>query len=89
MRSTLDISRAVWAKSSYSGGDGGNCLEVAAWVKSSYSAGNEGQCLEFAPHHPTGVVPVRDSKDTGRTALAFGAPAWARFVASVKRAEIG
>ncbi|MFF5975461.1 DUF397 domain-containing protein [Streptomyces sp. NPDC012769] len=25
----LDLSTAVWRKSSYSNGDGGNCLEVA------------------------------------------------------------
>jgi hypothetical protein len=27
---TTDLSRAVWAKSSYSGGNGGQCVEVAA-----------------------------------------------------------
>jgi hypothetical protein len=26
----IDLSRAVWAKSSYSGGNGGQCVEVAA-----------------------------------------------------------
>ncbi|MFJ7944480.1 DUF397 domain-containing protein [Streptomyces sp. NPDC096354] len=27
--SDYDLSTAIWHKSSYSGGDGGNCLEVA------------------------------------------------------------
>ncbi|MEV8522754.1 DUF397 domain-containing protein [Streptomyces sp. NPDC052000] len=39
-----------WRKSSYSGGDSGECLEVseayATWRKSSYSGASEGSCLE-------------------------------------------
>lgn len=35
-----------WHKSSYSGGDGGNCLEVGTWQKSTYSGGDGGNCLE-------------------------------------------
>jgi hypothetical protein len=27
---TIDLSRAIWAKSSHSGGNGGQCVEVAA-----------------------------------------------------------
>lgn len=41
-----DLSKASWYKSSYSGGDGGNCLEVARWQKSSYSDASGGDCLE-------------------------------------------
>lgn len=38
-----------WFKSSYSGDEGGACLEVAyAWRKSSYSSDEGGQCLEVA-----------------------------------------
>ena len=29
-RGTMDLSNATWRKSSYSGGNGGNCVEVAA-----------------------------------------------------------
>lgn len=43
-----DLSAAIWRKSSYSGGEGGNCLEVATWHKSSYSGGSGGNCLEVA-----------------------------------------
>ena len=42
------VSTAVWHKSSYSGGGGGDCLEVACWHKSSYSGGDGGDCLEVA-----------------------------------------
>ncbi|MFD9423954.1 MULTISPECIES: DUF397 domain-containing protein [unclassified Streptomyces] len=38
-----------WFKSSYSGSEGGQCLEVAyQWKKSSYSADEGGACLEVA-----------------------------------------
>ncbi|MFI9064497.1 DUF397 domain-containing protein [Streptomyces sp. NPDC053429] len=37
----------VWFKSSYSGDEGGQCLEVAvAWRKSSYSGDEGGACVE-------------------------------------------
>ncbi|MGW5679680.1 DUF397 domain-containing protein [Streptomyces sp. NPDC003860] len=46
------LSTATWIKSSFSGDNGGNCLEVACltteWVKSSYSGDNGGDCLEVA-----------------------------------------
>ncbi|WUX25646.1 DUF397 domain-containing protein [Streptomyces sp. NBC_01438] len=44
--SDYNLSMATWCKSSYSGGDGDNCLEVATWRKSSYSGGDGGDCLE-------------------------------------------
>ncbi|MBW5481711.1 DUF397 domain-containing protein [Streptomyces bambusae] len=51
----------TWFKSSYSGSDGGNCLEVAvAWRKSSYSGSEGGNCVEVAAC--PGTVHVRDSK---------------------------
>ncbi|WP_030262368.1 DUF397 domain-containing protein [Streptomyces violens] len=38
-----------WFKSSYSGSEGGNCVEVAhAWHKSSYSGDEGGACVEVA-----------------------------------------
>ncbi|MEU6486751.1 DUF397 domain-containing protein [Streptomyces sp. NPDC046887] len=38
-----------WFKSSYSGGGGGNCVEVAlSWTKSSYSGAGGGNCVEVA-----------------------------------------
>ena len=82
-----DLSTATWHKSSYSGGDGGNCLEVATWHKSSYSDGSGGDCLEVSDDHP-GIVPVRDSKDPHGPALAFRAPAWTAFVEGVKSGSL-
>ncbi|MFG3286582.1 DUF397 domain-containing protein [Streptomyces sp. NPDC048111] len=41
-----DLSKASWHKSSYSGGEGGDCLEIARWQKSTYSGGEGGNCLE-------------------------------------------
>ncbi|MGW0786046.1 DUF397 domain-containing protein [Streptomyces sp. NPDC002913] len=81
--SDYDLSTAIWHKSSYSGGDGGNCLEVATWRKSTYSGGSGGDCLEVADG--LHVVPVRDSKVTDGPALVFRADAWAAFVGNLKR----
>ena len=49
----MDLTHAIWRKSSYSSGNGGACVEVAAlngvmWRKSSYSSGNGGNCVEVA-----------------------------------------
>ncbi|GFE14204.1 toxin [Streptomyces glebosus] len=70
----------AWFKSSYSGGTGEACVEVAvAWRKSSYS-GSEGEaCIEIAacPH----TVHIRDSKDTSLPSLAVSPASWASFVA--------
>ncbi|MCX5387802.1 DUF397 domain-containing protein [Streptomyces sp. NBC_00083] len=39
----------TWFKSSYSTGQGGECIEIAlTWRKSSYSSGDGGQCVEVA-----------------------------------------
>ncbi|WP_274560342.1 DUF397 domain-containing protein [Streptomyces spiramyceticus] len=38
-----------WIKSSYSGSQGGECVEVAtSWTKSSYSGDQGGACIEVA-----------------------------------------
>ncbi|MFE9768793.1 DUF397 domain-containing protein [Streptomyces sp. NPDC005808] len=74
---------ATWYKSSYSGGSGGDCLEVARWRKSTYSGGDGGDCLEIADGHPT-LVPVRDSKTPLGPKLTFRAEAWSAFVENLK-----
>ncbi|MEU9703501.1 DUF397 domain-containing protein [Streptomyces sp. NPDC047981] len=80
--SDYDLSAAVWFKSSFSGGSGGDCVEVATWRKSSYSDGSGGNCLEVSDDHP-GIVPVRDSKNPDGPKLAFRAAAWATFIEGV------
>lgn len=88
-----DLSTARWRKSSYSDGDGGNCIEVAhdfpgavQWRKSSFSGTNGGSCIEVADGHP-GLVPVRDSKNPHGPAVTFHAPAWSAFIGAVKNAR--
>ncbi|MFI2357812.1 DUF397 domain-containing protein [Streptomyces anulatus] len=68
-----------WLKSSYSNGDGGNCIEVAYdWHKSSYSNGDGGDCVEVAAH--PSAVHVRDSKVTDGPVLTVEPAAWSAFV---------
>jgi hypothetical protein len=63
-----ELTTATWHKSSYSGGEGGNCLEVAP--------GHPTPAL--AP------VRVRDSKTPLGPRLAFRAEAWSAFVENLK-----
>lgn len=82
MSSELD-----WFKSSYSGGSGEACVEVAIeWRKSSYSGGEGQACVEVAAC--PGAVHVRDSKDTAIAALTVTAPAWAAFVGFAARLSV-
>ncbi|KPI01939.1 protein of unknown function DUF397 [Actinobacteria bacterium OK074] len=74
-----------WFKSSYSGDEGGACLEVAyAWRKSSYSADEGGQCVEIAacPH----TVHIRDSKNSPEDGPTFQVTpaAWTAFTSSAR-----
>ncbi|MBT2483010.1 DUF397 domain-containing protein [Streptomyces sp. ISL-94] len=65
-----------WFKSSYSGSEGGNCLEMAvAWRKSSYSGSEGGDCVEMAAC-PADGVHVRDSKVEGGPHLTLAPAAW-------------
>ncbi|AXG78469.1 DUF397 domain-containing protein [Streptomyces paludis] len=71
-----------WFKSSYSGSDGGECLEVAyAWRKSSYSGSEGGECLEMAAH--PAAVHIRDSKVPDGPMLTLAPTAWAAFTGHV------
>ncbi|MFJ3703477.1 MULTISPECIES: DUF397 domain-containing protein [Streptomyces] len=68
MLTSRDLCSAMWRTSSYSNGDGGNCVEVADGFP--------------------GLVPVRDSKNPGGPALAFGAAGWARFVDALRSGSL-
>ncbi|MFJ6721199.1 DUF397 domain-containing protein [Streptomyces sp. NPDC091259] len=69
----------VWFKSSYSGDEGGACLEVAvAWRKSSYSSDEGGQCVEMATC-PADQVHVRDSKVPHGPVLTLSPATWTRL----------
>ncbi|MEV8021716.1 DUF397 domain-containing protein [Streptomyces sp. NPDC086554] len=77
------LTDALWRKSTYSGGTGGDCIECAplngtAWRKSSYSGGTGGECIEIAPRE--GTVAVRDSKNPEGPAFTVAPGAFASFV---------
>lgn len=69
----------LWFKSSYSGSEGGACLEVAYdWRKSSRSGDMGGACVKVAAH--PAAVHVRDSKAPTGPVLTLAPAAWASFV---------
>jgi hypothetical protein len=77
-------SAPAWRKSSYSGPDGGQCVEVAVtWRKSSYSETSGGQCVEVAA---SGLVLVRDTKDRAGAVLPLSAAAWRTFIEQTRNA---
>lgn len=75
----MDIGNVTWRKASYSGDNGGGCVEVGACRKASLSGGNGGECVEVAS---TGkpLIAVRDSKAPNGPKLAFTPPMWKSFV---------
>ncbi|MFD5620884.1 DUF397 domain-containing protein [Streptomyces yangpuensis] len=73
-----------WFKSSYSGSEGGACLEVAVgWRKSSYSGSDGDACLEVATGPDT--VHVRDSKVQDGPVLALAPASWAALTGWLAR----
>lgn len=74
----------TWRKSSYSGGDGGGCVEVGTWRKSSHSGGDGGECVEVGARPEDNRVLVRDTRDRGGPALRFTPGAWQRFADRVR-----
>ncbi|WP_374774149.1 DUF397 domain-containing protein [Streptomyces sp. NBC_01310] len=84
MGSIQNLTGALWRKSSYSGSNGGDCVEcaplgLAAWRKASYSAA--GDCIEIAAQ-PC-LVAVRDSKNPDGPVFTVAPEAFATFVRSV------
>jgi hypothetical protein len=75
----------IWRKASYSGNNGGNCVEVGVWRKASYSGDNGGGCVEVAPAPAT--VAVRDSKDPHGPRLAFTPGDWREFTDQIKHGQ--
>jgi hypothetical protein len=80
----MDLTGVSWRKSSYSGSNGGACIEVAeVWRKSSYSGSNGGDCVEVARALPAAVA-VRDSKDPDGPKLIFTPADWAAFTETIR-----
>ncbi|MEV0124717.1 DUF397 domain-containing protein [Streptomyces sp. NPDC050703] len=74
----------AWFKSSHSGGDGDDCVEVALnWRKSSHSSSGDGDCVEIAACPTT--LHVRDSKRPEGPRLALTPGAWTEFVVYAAR----
>lgn len=42
----MDLTEVAWRKASYSGGNGGACVEVGVWRKATHSGANGGECVE-------------------------------------------
>ncbi|MFI9394018.1 DUF397 domain-containing protein [Streptomyces bauhiniae] len=69
----------TWFKSSYSGTEGGDCVEVSLdWFRSSYSDAEGGQCVEIALAPTT--VHIRDSKAPAGPTLHLSPTAWTNFL---------
>ena len=79
----MDISHVTWRKASYSGGNGGDCVEVGVWRKASHSGGNGGECVEVASTAKA-LVAVRDSKNPNGPKLAFAPSVWESFIQRVR-----
>ena len=62
----MDLTGAAWRKSSFSGGNGGACVEVAIVPGAA-----EGD----------GVVALRDNKNPTGPVLVFSADGWRAFTA--------
>ncbi|WP_328963252.1 DUF397 domain-containing protein [Streptomyces virginiae] len=77
MGSIQNLPSVLWRKSSYSGSNGGECVECApvgaAWRKASYSGTIGGD----------GTVAVRDSKIPGGPVFTVTAAAFTAFVRSL------
>ena len=66
----MDLSGAAWRKSSYSGGNGGQCVEVAT--------------ITTHPDTPETLCAVRDSKNPEGPVLSFSPGQWRAFAGRVK-----
>jgi Domain of unknown function (DUF397) len=73
---------ADWRKSTYSGGNGADCVEVGTWRKSTHSGGNGANCVEVAT--TTADVLVRDTTDRAGATLAIPASAWRALLAGIR-----
>ena len=74
-----------WRKSTYSGGQGGECVEIGSTPgrKSTHSGSPGGECAETGT--AAGTVLVRDTKDNGDgPVLRVSAADWKRLTAAIK-----
>jgi hypothetical protein len=84
MENNAILTAVQWRKSSYSGDQGGQCVECAplgplAWRKSTHSSDQGGDCIEIA-ETPDATIAVRDSKNPAGPILTIAPAAFATFV---------
>ncbi|MEV0755843.1 DUF397 domain-containing protein [Streptosporangium sp. NPDC050280] len=75
----MDLSKARWRKSSLSGNNGGNCVEVAELENVTEGPAHKAD-------HPD-LIAVRDSKDPEGPKLFFTPAEWTAFINGVKADE--
>ncbi|GAA3842536.1 hypothetical protein GCM10022226_76560 [Sphaerisporangium flaviroseum] len=75
----MDLSSATWQKSSFTGSNGGNCVEVAELTGVSDAPGHKAEHAE--------LIAVRDSKDPDGPKLFFTPAEWDAFLQGVKASE--
>ncbi|MFG1877854.1 DUF397 domain-containing protein [Sphaerisporangium sp. NPDC049003] len=75
----MDLSKARWRKSSFSGNNGGDCVEVADLSGRADEWGHE--------FGPVELIAVRDSKNPDGPKLFFVPDEWAAFLNGVKVGE--
>lgn len=82
----MERDSANWRKSTYSGNNGGDCVEVgtAPWRTSAYSTANGASCVEVGG--AASLVVVRDTTDRAGATLAISAVAWRTLLAQVRAA---
>jgi hypothetical protein len=97
----MDLSKARWRKSSFSGDNGGNCVEVAELTgvaagpphpvraavvgDTAHRLGRVAGAAHKMDHDR--LIAVRDSKDPEGPQLFFTPAEWDAFVAGVKADE--
>lgn len=75
----MNTTELTWFKSTYSGSDGDDCVEVAlSWHKSTYSGDDSGDCVEVATCPTT--IHIRDSKNTSGPQLTLSPTTWTDFL---------
>jgi hypothetical protein len=74
----MDPSKARWRKSTFSGDNGGNCVEVAELTS---------RLENTRPGHDDTLIAVRDSKDPEGPELFFTPAEWDAFLNGVKANE--
>jgi hypothetical protein len=81
-----ELPGTTWRKSSHSGANEDNCVEITSfWRKSSRSGANEDSCVEVA--RADRLVAVRDSKHPHDEMLVFSRTGLHALLTGIKTAR--